>query len=58
MASTGSSVVNPFSHAVTAVRDLMHGTTAVGEIGWVLLASAMLVAVFAPLTVHLHRTKS
>lgn len=49
--------VNPISHVVTAERALMNGTATADEIGWVLLASAALVAVFAPLTMHLHRTK-
>jgi ABC-2 type transport system permease protein len=49
--------VNPISHLVTAERGLMHGTATTGEVGWVLLASAALVAVFAPITMHLHRNK-
>jgi ABC-2 type transport system permease protein len=49
--------VNPISHLVTAERALMHGTASAGEVGWVLLASAALVAVFAPITMHLHRSK-
>ena len=32
----------------------MHGTADAGEIGWVLLWSAGLVAVFAPLTMRLY----
>jgi ABC-2 type transport system permease protein len=46
--------VNPFTHAVTAVRGLLDGTAGSGEIGWVLVSSALVVAVFAPLTVRLH----
>jgi ABC-2 type transport system permease protein len=49
--------VNPISHLVTAERALMDGTATVGQVGWVLLASAALVAVFAPITMHLHRGK-
>jgi ABC-2 type transport system permease protein len=49
--------VNPISHLVTAERGLMHGTATAGEVGWVLLASAALVAVFAPITMRLHRNK-
>jgi ABC-2 type transport system permease protein len=49
--------VNPISHLVTAERGLMHGTATAGEVAWVLLASAALVAVFAPLTMHLYRSK-
>lgn len=49
--------VNPVSHVVTAVRGLMYGTATAGQVGWVLLASAALTAVFAPLTVRLYRNK-
>jgi ABC-2 type transport system permease protein len=48
--------VNPISHVVTAERALMAGTATGGQVGWVLLASAALVAVFGPLTLHLYRT--
>jgi ABC-2 type transport system permease protein len=48
---------NPITHLVTAVRGLMHGTVTAGQIGWVLLASAVLVAVFAPLTMYLYGNK-
>jgi len=47
--------VNPVSHLVTAERALMNGTLAVGEAGWVLLASAVLTAVFGTLTMRLYR---
>jgi ABC-2 type transport system permease protein len=33
------------------------GSATAGQIGWVLLSSAVIVAVFAPLTMHLYRTK-
>jgi ABC-2 type transport system permease protein len=49
--------VNPISHLVTAERGLMHGTATAGEVGWVLLASAALVAIFAPLTMYLYRNR-
>jgi ABC-2 type transport system permease protein len=49
--------VNPISHLVSAERGLMHGTATAGQIGWVMVASAALVAVFAPLTMHLYRAK-
>lgn len=48
---------NPVTHLATAVRGLMHGTATTGEIGWVLLASGVLVAVFAPLTMRLYRNR-
>ena len=50
--------LNPITHLVTATRGLMHGTATVAEIGWVLGACAVLVAVFAPLTMHRYRAKS
>jgi len=48
---------NPITHLATAVRGLMHGTATAGQIGWVLLTSGVLVAVFAPLTMYLYRNK-
>jgi ABC-2 type transport system permease protein len=47
--------VNPVTHLVAAERGLMAGHPAAGQIVWVLLASAALVAVFAPVTVRLYR---
>jgi ABC-2 type transport system permease protein len=48
---------NPNTHLVSAVRALMHGSVAAGQIGWVLLMSGGLIAVFAPLTMYLYRNK-
>jgi ABC-2 type transport system permease protein len=48
---------NPISHLATAVRSLMAGDPDMGEIGWVFLACAVLVAVFAPVTTYLYRNK-
>ena len=48
---------NPVSHLATASRDLMAGTPSGTEIGLVLGAAAVLTAVFAPITVHLYRTR-
>lgn len=50
--------VNPVSLLVTTVRDLMDGTATAGQVGWVLVASAALVAVFAPITMRLYRTRT
>lgn len=50
--------VNPISHLVTAERGLMHGNATADQIAWVLVASAVLVCVFAPLTVRLYRTRT
>lgn len=50
--------VNPVTHLVTASRSLMmSGMAGAGELSWVLLASAALIAVFAPLTMYLYRNK-
>ncbi len=50
--------INPVAHLVTAARSLMmHGTVTAGQIGWVLLTSAALTAIFAPLTMLLYRNK-
>ncbi|MFC7330949.1 ABC transporter permease [Marinactinospora rubrisoli] len=50
--------VNPVSHAATAARGLMHGTATPGQLGLVLLTSAALIVVFAPLTMYLYRNKN
>lgn len=47
--------VNPFSHLVTAMRGLMHGTATTEEISVVLLMSAVLIIVFGPVTMYLFR---
>ncbi|HWL35795.1 MAG TPA: ABC transporter permease [Frankiaceae bacterium] len=49
--------VNPVSQLSTAARGLMHGTSVGSEIGWVLAWSALLVAVFAPLTMRLYNAE-
>jgi ABC-2 type transport system permease protein len=46
--------VNPVSHLVTAERGLLAGRPSAGQVTWVLLAAAALVAVFAPLTAWLY----
>lgn len=49
--------INPVTHLVSAVRGLMAGTVAAGELTWVLLACVALTAIFAPLTIYLYRKK-
>jgi ABC-2 type transport system permease protein len=49
--------VNPITHLATVVRGLMDGSVPVGEIGWVLVSSVLLVAVFGPITMVLYRKK-
>jgi ABC-2 type transport system permease protein len=46
--------VNPVTHLVTAERALMAGAPAGTQTAWALLASAALVAVFAPVTAWLY----
>jgi len=46
--------VNPVSHLVSAERALMAGHPAAGPTAWVLLASAALATVFAPVTAWLY----
>jgi ABC-2 type transport system permease protein len=49
---------NPITHLTTAARGLMHGTTGHwDDIGWVLLWSAALVVIFAPLTMRLYNSE-
>ena len=48
---------NPITHLSTAARGLMHDAVDGGAILWVLVSSAALVAMFAPLTMRLYRTE-
>lgn len=45
---------NPVSHLVSASRALAGGTGATDAVAWVLIASATLIAIFAPLTMRLY----
>ncbi|MEW9527187.1 ABC transporter permease [Microbispora sp. NPDC049125] len=49
--------VNPISHLVTAARSLMAGSADTGEITWVLVSGAVLIAVFGTLTMRLYNRK-
>ncbi|MFZ4453958.1 ABC transporter permease [Salibacterium aidingense] len=49
--------INPVSMLVVAVRGFMEGSAAMADVGWVLLVSAVLVAIFAPLTMYLYYRK-
>jgi ABC-2 type transport system permease protein len=49
--------VNPVSLLVTAVRGLMNGTVTSAQVGIVLLVSALITAVFAPIAMYLYRNK-
>jgi len=50
--------LNPVSHLVTAERGLLAGHPAAGQVAWVLLAAAALLAVFAPLTGYLYARRA
>jgi ABC-2 type transport system permease protein len=50
--------INPVSHIVTAVRDLVNSGSIGADLGWSLLGSAVVVAVFAPLTVRAYMRKA
>lgn len=47
--------VNPVTHLADATRGLMHGGVAFGDVAWVLATSAVIVAVFAPLSLRKYR---
>lgn len=49
--------LNPVSHLVTAARGLMDGAATAGGIGLVLATAGVLTVVFAPLTIHLYRSR-
>lgn len=49
--------LNPITHIVTAVRGLMDGNAAGGDIGLVLIEAVVIAAIFAPLTTRLYRTR-
>jgi ABC-2 type transport system permease protein len=49
--------VNPITTLVSAVRGLVHGTVALGDVTGVLVACGALVAVFGPLTMYLYGRK-
>ena len=44
--------VNPVSHVVTAVRDLLNDGRVTAEVGWALVGCVVVVAIFAPLSVR------
>lgn len=50
--------VNPVSHLVTAVRDILNNGTVGADLVWSLVGAAVVVAVFAPLTVRAYMRKA
>jgi ABC-2 type transport system permease protein len=49
--------INPVSHLVSATRGLANQGVITGEAGWTLLASLVVIAVFAPLSVRSYRRR-
>jgi ABC-2 type transport system permease protein len=49
--------INPITHLVAAVRGLMQGNPDGGEITWVLVAAAVIIAIFGTLTMRLYNRK-
>lgn len=49
--------VNPVSHVVSAVRDLANTGAVTAEVGWAVLVCAVVVAIFAPLSVTTFRRR-
>ncbi|HEU5420339.1 MAG TPA: ABC transporter permease [Streptosporangiaceae bacterium] len=50
--------VNPVSHLITAERGLLAGHPAAAQVAWVLLAAAIMLTVFAPLTGYLYARRA
>ena len=48
---------NPVSHIISAIRDLANDGAYTSEVGWSLLACAIVVAIFAPLSVRSFKRK-
>lgn len=46
--------LNPVTHLATASRGLMHGGVSVGNVIWVLAASAIVTAIFAPIAMRMY----
>lgn len=46
---------NPVTHLTNASRGLMHGGARFADIAWVLIASGVIVAIFAPLAMRMYR---
>lgn len=45
---------NPVTHLTTASRGLMHGNVAAANVWWVLIASAVITAIFAPIALRMY----
>jgi len=49
--------VNPVSHVVSALRDLMNDGTFTAQVGWALLGCATVAAIFIPLAVRSYSSR-
>jgi ABC-2 type transport system permease protein len=49
--------VNPVSLVITAIRDLANDGALTGDVGWALLGCAVVIAIFAPLSVRAFNRK-
>jgi ABC-2 type transport system permease protein len=49
--------VNPVTHIISALRDLMNDRAVTAQVGWALLGCAVVVAVFAPLAARSYSKK-
>jgi ABC-2 type transport system permease protein len=49
--------INPVSHIVTASRDLANNGHLSADVAWALLGCAVIIAVFAPLSVRSYKKK-
>ncbi|QWU14509.1 ABC-2 type transport system permease protein [Paenibacillus sophorae] len=50
--------INPISHLVTAVRDLVNAGTMGGDLAFSLIGAAVIVAIFAPITVRAYMRRT
>jgi ABC-2 type transport system permease protein len=49
--------LNPVTHVVTALRDLMNAGSVTAAVGYAILGCAVVVAIFVPLTVRSYSKK-
>jgi hypothetical protein len=50
--------LNPVTHLITAVRDLAEKNAVSSDMWWALLGAAIIVVIFAPITVRLYMRKA
>ncbi|MNN71718.1 Daunorubicin/doxorubicin resistance ABC transporter permease protein DrrB [compost metagenome] len=50
--------INPISHLVTAVRNLVNHGTVGGDLAFSLIGAAVIVAIFAPITVRAYMRRT